>query len=124
VRGLPGSGKSTYAKKLNCLILEADMYFMQDGLYKWSGRFIHQAHEWCRDMVSLAMMNSMDVVVSNTFTQLKEFAVYLELATKFNYDVEVVRCTGEYGNTHGVPEETIAKMKARFEDYEGEVLVC
>jgi hypothetical protein len=29
----------------------------------------------------------------------------------------------EFENTHSVPEEIVQKMKARFEDYEGEIIV-
>ena len=38
VRGLPGSGKSTFAKKLvhsDFLVCEADKYFMVNGEYKF-----------------------------------------------------------------------------------------
>jgi predicted kinase len=35
VRGLPGSGKSTYAKSLNVFHIEADMFCMKDGKYEF-----------------------------------------------------------------------------------------
>ena len=37
LRGLPGAGKSTVAKRLGGEHYEADMYFMQDGEYKFDG---------------------------------------------------------------------------------------
>ena len=36
VRGLPGSGKTTFVKKhFDCLHLEADMFFVHDRSYNW-----------------------------------------------------------------------------------------
>jgi Tfp pilus assembly pilus retraction ATPase PilT len=35
VRGIPGSGKSTFAKTLSGEYYEADMFFMVDGEYKF-----------------------------------------------------------------------------------------
>ena len=35
VRGIPGSGKSTFAKSLGGTHFEADMFFMKDGEYKF-----------------------------------------------------------------------------------------
>ena len=38
LRGLPGSGKLTFAKLICNQHVEADMYFMQDGEYKFDAR--------------------------------------------------------------------------------------
>ena len=35
VRGIPGSGKSTFAKSLGGTHFEADMFFMKNGEYKY-----------------------------------------------------------------------------------------
>jgi predicted kinase len=123
VRGLPGSGKSTVAKGFPYLHLEADMFLMNGGEYKWSGGRVSQAHSWCKNSVITAIQNKMDVVISNTFTQKWEFKDYLELAESNGYEVTVFRCTKNYGNTHGVPQEALDRMKERFEDFEGEVLI-
>jgi predicted kinase len=121
VRGLPGSGKSTIAKKLGVAHFEADMFFMMDGKYEWSPASMSTAHRWCQDSVRNCMTFAMDVVVSNTFTQKWEMKHYLDLAEQFGYEVEVIRCTAQYGNTHNVPEETLQKMAERFEDVEREI---
>jgi predicted kinase len=123
VRGTPGSGKSTYAKKLGIYHLEADFYHMVDGVYSWNPNKVKHANHWCKSMANTAMMNGMDLVVSNTFTRLFEFHEYLELAKSYGYKVKVIRCTGEYGNIHNVPKKTLDDMKTRFENYEGEELV-
>jgi len=120
VRGLPGSGKSTVAKSFGLFHVEADMFFMHDGVYDWDAGRVSKAHRWCADMVRTAMINGSDVAVSNTFTQKWELQNYIEIASQYNYDVRVIRCIADFGNVHSVPAEALAKMKARFEDYEGE----
>ena len=126
IRGVPGSGKSTYVRKNLADIswYEADMYFIRpDGRYEFNTRFIKDAHNWCRSCVVAAMANRQEVVVSNTFTRKWEMKEYLQMAEDFGYDVVVIRCTGKYKNIHGVPDDKVQEMQNRFEDYEGERLV-
>jgi len=125
VRGLPGSGKSTLAKSIGVLHVEADMFHMQDGEYKWKGGRVKYGHQWCYDTVRHNLMY-VDVVVSNTFTQLWEMQKYLDLYDEVDYptfELEVIKCTGDYGTIYPVPQEAIDKMANRWEDYEGEVIV-
>lgn len=122
IRGVSGSGKSTLAKSFGLFHVEADMFFMQNGQYNWHPSRIAHAHTWCKNQVTTAVENKMDIVVSNTFTQLWEFKDYLEIAEAHGYEVEVIRCTSDFGNVHGVPVEALERMKNRFEDYEGETL--
>lgn len=120
IRGLPGSGKSTFAKAIGCLHLEADMYHVHDGKYQYDQMLGKHGHEWCKETCKYAMAQGMDVAVSNTFTQLKEFTDYLHLAECTGHDVHVIRMTGEFGNVHNVPLDVLDRMKSRFEDYPGE----
>ena len=123
VRGLPGSGKSTYAKKLGCFHVEADMFHVKDGEYKFDIQRSRLGHNWCQKTVIFAMEQGMDVVVSNTFTQNWEIYPYLEFAKKTGHLVNVIRMTNEFGSVHGVPEDTMKKMRERFEDVDGEIIV-
>lgn len=120
VRGLPGSGKSTYAKTLGFVHLEADMYFMTDEGYQFNGSRIKDAHVWCESMTRLCLASNVNVVVSNTFTTLKEIEPYLGMTWD---KLVVVRMTADYGSVHDVPQEVIEKMKKRFQPYEGELYV-
>ncbi len=116
IRGLPGSGKSTRAKSLGIPDhYEADMYFMQNGEYKFDRTKLADAHAWCKRMVENAMIAGRDVIVSNTFVKKWEYAVYEELAAKYNYAVDVEVMAGNYQNVHGVPPEIIQRMKDNFE---------
>lgn len=127
VRGLPGSGKSTFAEALvgsDFLVCEADKYFMVDGEYKFDGSKLKDAHEWCRNRVETYMKDSLindqfyrEIAVSNTFTQEWEMQAYLDLAKKYHYMVFTVIVENRHGgiNQHGVPDEVLTKMRDRFE---------
>lgn len=117
LRGLPGSGKSTFAKRICNQHVEADMYFIQDGEYKFDFTKIKEAHKWCHDKTEEWMKQGYNVVVSNTFTQDWEMAAYFKLAEVYGYRVHSLIVENRHGgvNTHGVPEDKLQAMKDRFE---------
>lgn len=117
LRGLPGSGKSTLADSLGIDHVEADMFFMQDGEYKFDGSKIKLAHEWCQDRVRKIMELGMSVAVANTFTQEWEMEPYLEMAEEFGYRVNSLIVENRHGNEsiHGVPAQAMDIMEKRFE---------
>jgi predicted kinase len=122
LRGLPGSGKSTFAKTLTSFgtpYFEADMYFTRDGEYKFDASKLKHAHEWCRTEVENSMgSHGFDkIIVSNTFTQEWEMEPYFELAKKYGYTVFTLIVENRHGgkNQHGAPEEKIELMKERFQ---------
>jgi predicted kinase len=122
-RGLPSSGKSTFAKTLGGTHFEADMFFMVDGEYKFDHTKLKEAHEWCRNSVNTAMILNTTaginnvIVVSNTFTQEWEMKSYFDMAETYGYKVFSIVIENRHGgvNGHNVPEETITKMRVRFE---------
>ena len=128
VRGLPGSGKSTTAKLLGAggsgyAHFEADMYFMEDGVYKFDPAKIKDAHNWCQNSVAQAMLinytsgHNSTIIVSNTFTQDWEMKPYYEMAKQWDYKVFSIIVENRHGgeNVHGVPEDKLEIMKNRFE---------
>jgi predicted kinase len=119
VRGIPGSGKSTFAKTLGGQHYEADMYFIDPttGEYKFDGTKIKNAHAWCLDRAKTDMAVAREkIAVSNTFTQEWEMEPYFELAKEYGYKVFSVIIENRHGNTneHNVPEDKIEQMKNRF----------
>jgi predicted kinase len=119
VRGVPGSGKSTFAKSLGCPVFEADQYFIdsETGEYKFDPSKIKLAHGWCKLRVEHSMEDGLDkIAISNTFTQEWEMEAYTQLAKEFEYMVFIVIVENRHGgiNQHGVPAEAIQKMKDRF----------
>lgn len=132
IRGIPGSGKSTYAQKLveeltsegkSVKHFESDMFFMKDGEYKFNTKLLGVAHKWCFDTVFNSFNENDTVIVSNTFTTMKELAPYMDRAKENGYDMTIYRMANEFQNKHGVPEETLQAMKERFVDCESEVII-
>ena len=119
VRGLPGSGKSTFAKTLGGQHYEADTYFVdEEGNYNFDGSKIKDAHKWCKSFVETDMLLEYPkIVVSNTFTQEWEMKPYIDLAKKHEYKVFTIVIENRHGgnNVHNVPEDKIEQMANRFE---------
>ena len=123
VRGIPGSGKSTFAKTLGGTHFETDNFFMVDGEYKFDGSKIKEAHNWCQNSVNSAMILNNTaglnetIVVSNTFTQEWEMKPYYEMADTYGYKVFsiIIENRHEGVNQHEVPDEILTKMRERFE---------
>ena len=127
VRGLPGSGKSSFANTIwnNYAICEADKFFYdKEGNYNFDGTKLRQAHEWCRNEVETLMKDNQnnpqciypEIVVSNTSTQEWEMEGYFNLANKYDYKVFSIIIENRHGNTniHGVPNEVLDTMRSRF----------
>lgn len=126
--GLPGSGKTTAAKKyqkeyfLNTekeiAIFEADDYFTNSkGEYKFDAKKLKAAHHRCYLKTRIQLIQENDVIVSNTFLTPKEREPYLKAAKEYDYDVEVITCSGKFKNVHNVPKKTMEKMKNKFIPY-------
>jgi len=119
VRGLPGSGKSTFAKSLGGVHFEADMYFVdENGVYNFDPTKIKMAHNWCMIQTQKAMVDGEPkIVVSNTFTQEWEMETYFKLANENGYQVYSIIVENRHGgkNTHGVPDDKLQIMKDRFQ---------
>lgn len=120
VRGLPGSGKSSLSRVIaneifRCARIEADMYFIKDGEYVFDATKLGDAHAWCLKNTMEIIGEGVSVVVSNTFTTIKELKPYFDLAKEFKIKPQVILCQGNYKSVHNVPEETIEKMRKRFE---------
>lgn len=122
VRGIPGSGKSTFAQSLLdagvvAAVYEADQYFVDgEGVYKFDPRSLGSAHGFCQKQAAIDLTLGLSVAVSNTSTTEKEVEVYQqmaeELGAKFVSLVVESRHNGK--NQHGVPEEKLEQMRKRF----------
>jgi hypothetical protein len=146
VRGISGAGKSTFAKKLakylsapicdfplnkfGVSVFEADDYFIRpDGLYDFNPRLLGNAHDSCFKKITAYIRFGKERggkyvgILSNTSTRKSEMQRYIDFAKDNDFFLKVYRMVSEYKNTHGVPAETVQKMKDRFEDFEGEILV-
>ena len=129
VRGIPGSGKSTFAKEIvkmfpdDSVHWESDMFFMHNGVYCWKPNKVNLAHRWCQQKVEKSFDAVDIVVVSNTFTTESEMKFYLDFAKENGISVQIVRMENRFENEHGVPKAILEKMKARFVDMPNEIVV-
>jgi predicted kinase len=128
IRGVSGSGKSTFAKKIvghDFLVCEADKYFIdkETGEYKFDASKIKDAHKFCQDTVETYMKDSLvndqfyrEIAVANTFTQEWEMEPYFKLAKEYGYAVFTIVVENRHGgtNVHNVPEEKLEQMRNRF----------
>ena len=123
IRGVSGAGKSTLAEALSnntTLHVEADMYFVTaDGEYKFDASQLYAAHNDCFETFGLAVLdNSITrVIVSNTFTTVKEIQPYIDYAKQHNCKLTVltVEKCHDNANVHGVPEAVIRRQHERFQ---------
>lgn len=126
LRGVPGSGKSTYAKTNfpDFPLMEADTYFIgNDGVYRFNKDYLPDAHRWCQVETRSFLRRGQSVVVANTFTRIWELEPYLCMGRDLGAEVEIYRLSGDYSNVHGVPPKIVEVMRDRMEDVGGEIFV-
>jgi hypothetical protein len=125
IRGISGSGKTTYAKQLieqdpSLSHYEADMYFYRNGEYAFDPTKLKNAHAWCLSKTEEDLRNGKSVIVSNTFTQKWEIEPYIKLGKEMGAEIIIKKATGNYQNIHGVPPDALERMRSRWENVEGE----
>ena len=117
IRGLPGSGKTTFANLLTNVVCEADDYFYKDGVYQFDREHLKEAHRQCQTKVFQAMQANVPIIaVSNTAVRRWEMEIYYGFAISFGYEVTEITMSGKlYKSIHGVPDEVIERMKETWE---------
>lgn len=130
LRGIPGSGKSFYAKKLleealfqmkdlssvGMGICSADYYFEKSGEYKFDPSKLGEAHAECFRFFIDSLNHGNDLtIVDNTNTTALEIAPYIQGAMAFGYEYEIIyiHCDVDVAfkrQTHDVPLNTMKRM--------------
>jgi len=120
MQGASGSGKSTKARELkaihNATIHSTDDFFVVDGLYNFNPKLLAQYHgqNLCATIEDMKM--GKNVIVDNTNTKRWEVKPYVESAIQLGYDVQFIRCVGEFVNIHNVPPSIVESMRNRMEE--------
>ena len=122
LRGLPGSGKSSLAHLLSeqgkYPVFCIDDYFLdKNGVYLFDYAQNHLAYKQCETLTEEALKNGLEkVFVANTFTLEWEIIPYFKMAAQYHYHVYVVTVEKHHENTniHGVSQEQIEKMAAKY----------
>lgn len=124
MRGLPGSGKTHWAKRYCATYVHcsADHFFERDGGYFFDPSKLTAAHDCCRRRFKLALDDHENVVVDNTNVKYGHMMHYLHCARDAGYQIEIhefyphadfdaLIMTG----THNVPIKTLRRMYAQWD---------
>lgn len=124
MRGLPGSGKSTEAKKWaamvpGAVIVSADHYMFGEGREFQLSR-LQECHDLCFKAFEEALKNKTPlVIVDNTNTKFSDVVQYTNLCTHYGYahtvlQIHVTLKVAFERNIHGVPLETLKLFAQRM----------
>lgn len=128
IRGIPGSGKTTHAKRVlhSDVVIEDDDFFTRNGVYKFIEAELPEAQAFALKRFSLAIAdrNNRDKTISvcNTFSRRREIAPYIEACKKAGVEFSVIRMDGTFENVHDIPEYKVHNMSKSIENVDGEVV--
>ncbi len=128
VRGVPGSGKSTFARISSVEgfgdIISADDFFMKGERYCFDPRLLPQAHAQCLSRFIEYVKNGKNIIVDNVHSQMWEYKNYLLIAKMMGYEIKVfeIPCPDldilkmfHSRNIHNVPYHTMEAIWNRWE---------
>ena len=117
VRGLPGSGKTSYAALHwpHLLRFELDMFCTRGGVYSWGIERDAQGRAWFDGQFDGAVANGIDFVVTGVFAGADgRLAEAVGKAVRSGYEVWIMTLHGRHGDVHGVGPEARASMERAF----------
>lgn len=137
MQGPPGSGKSTKARELAAklpgtrICSTDDFHFVRFKEYKrfplsaqvlqrdeyvFQHDMLAEYHQWNKHEVYHWLLQGCNVIVDNTNIRREHVRPYLEMAQLLGVFVQVVRCEGQFQNSHAVPSIVVERMRAEMED--------
>lgn len=100
------------------------MFFLdKNNNYHFDHRKLGAAHKDCFNKIETALANDQVAIVSNTFVDTKSVRKYRRLGERYNAEITIYRCTGNFKNVHDVPDEVIEDMRKNFEDVDNEIIL-
>jgi len=134
LRGLPGSGKTSFGNFIKNLIpedtesfsdedfdfIDYENFFINplDGSMNFNPEMLKDSFEWCINECRIAMVkNKKGIMVSYYFIQDKEMDVYYEMAKNYGYRVFslVVESKHQGSSDKGLGEDVIQRMRKKFD---------
>lgn len=133
VRGLPGSGKSTYARKLaaetGAMLIEPDALFVRGGVYRYAPWQYAEAQKWSFELVVDATnFGGADVVYADVLPKKEDVQSIISQYKYRCYNVQVTVIDmplltvdeSMARNRHNVRREDIERMAREWEPWEGQ----
>ncbi len=148
IRGMPGSGKSTYVKKrwpnvtlshvapkapdmgpargYDPISVSSDHFFTDvvTGEYSFDIKKLSQSHNWAKVQLIEAMQRGvMTIILDNTHSRLWEYEIAMRIAEALNYEVEVIDlfdggCTDEELFERGIHPVPLEVIQSQRERWE------
>lgn len=126
-RGLPGSGKSTAARKLSeetgAFFIEPDMVHIKNGQYLFNRDKHEDGDKRCVDFVECLMGEfGCDLIYADVLPTRKSVSVFVELANKHGYcfvlrEFLIDKETSRQRNKHGVLGDDLNRMVVAWENF-------
>ena len=132
VRGLPGSGKSTFARELSAktgaMLIEPDALLVQDGEYRYTPKRYKDAVKTMYEILGQAFSSGADVIVADVFPTINDvnrisaYAGFLASCCMFKHRViihEMPLLTVEesMARNHKVRKSDIVRMAKEWEPW-------
>lgn len=119
LRGVSGSGKSTFAASLaGATICSSDAFMLDEsGAYRFDHDRLRETHAkaFLRFRAALRRCDPL-IVVDNLNLRRKWFVPYAMMGRASGYQVFQKTLRGGFQNVHGVPPERVAQMAAWYEE--------
>lgn len=127
IRGLPGSGKSTYAHKLalqwGAVVVEQDQFRIRDYRYVFKNEddiqpsFLAVLQEYAKW--------GADLIITGTFVSNKSIERVVRALQKAHkpFKLTIRTMLTQFKSVHDVPDAVLASMMKNWEDVEGESFI-
>ena len=130
IRGLPGSGKTTFAKKMcedlnaeggNCTWLESSMYMTDTGIQFKSPKQVPIISEWLYEKVEDSLKTYDNVIVARVASEEKDIRRFKEIAEKNYAEFVVYRLDTHWEDK--CPKFIFEDMKKAVVDWPDEIVI-
>lgn len=130
IRGIPGSGKTTYGNSLGCYCFNPnDQYSISGGIYEYDDCLSKPASILCLSLCNMIMIHKKDIAICEVFLHISDMYDYIKRATMNSYDIVIVDCLCDLNdsfesNLHQVPMYKIQNMYNSFYQFPELVELC